>query len=240
LPLYRGVLKMRTRFLLFGLILLIAGLWSSALAQTSSDSNTTDLQKKVQQLEQVVKSLQQKVSEVEEASGKQAQQPPAAQSANKETAKPKDPAPVITAGRSGFTISSADKVYRLKIGGQIQVDGKFYHGDSAYYGSKLIDSFDIRKARPIFEGSLGQYIDFRFVSDFGSGKAQVFDAYMDIKTTPYSLDCSCYREMETCLLLNVHWCPTSYRTAVKACRFLEAFRDAWLIKLQCSIAHLLA
>jgi phosphate-selective porin OprO and OprP len=197
---------MRVRYLPLIAIFVIVSLGSLAVAQTSADSDAASMQKRVQQLEQLVNSLQQKMNEMEAASGKQAPQPPAAatpakpdapdsklplaQSASKETAKPKEPAPIVTAGRSGFTISSADKAYRLRFAGQFQLDGKFFYGDNAFYGvitHQLINNFQIRKARPILDGSLGQYIDFRFVPDFGSGKAVLFDAYADIKASPYAV-----------------------------------------------------
>src|SRR6266545_2619670 len=39
--------------------------------------------------------------------------------------------PVIGAGPDGFSISNADKSYRLKIGGYAQADGRFFYDDAA-------------------------------------------------------------------------------------------------------------
>ena len=87
-----------------------------------------------------------------------------------------------TAGRDTFSITSPDKTFRLRVGGHLQLDGKTFADDSAHL---VTDSFNIRRARPVFEGSLGKFVDFRFVPDLGNGQALVYDAYADIKITPF-------------------------------------------------------
>jgi phosphate-selective porin OprO/OprP len=93
-------------------------------------------------------------------------------------------APTTTAGRDTFSITSPDKTFRLRVGGHLQLDAKTFADDGAHL---VTDAFNIRRARPVFEGSLGKYIDFRFVPDLGNGQALVYDAYADIKITPYSV-----------------------------------------------------
>ncbi|MBZ5612776.1 MAG: OprO/OprP family phosphate-selective porin [Acidobacteriia bacterium] len=93
-------------------------------------------------------------------------------------------APTTTAGRDTFSITSPDKTFRLRVGGHLQLDAKTFAADGAHL---VTDAFNIRRARPVFEGSLGKYIDFRFVPDLGNGQALVYDAYADIKITPYSV-----------------------------------------------------
>jgi phosphate-selective porin OprO/OprP len=92
--------------------------------------------------------------------------------------------PTTTAGRDTFSITSPDKTFRLRIGGHLQLDGKAFPGDDAHL---LTDAFNIRRARPIFEGSLGRYVDFRFMPDFGNGQSSVYDAYADVKIKPYAV-----------------------------------------------------
>ena len=89
-----------------------------------------------------------------------------------------------TAGRDTFSITSPDKTFRLRVGGHLQLDGKTFADDSAHL---VTDAFNIRRARPVFEGSLGKFVDFRFVPDLGNGQALVYDAYADIKITPYTV-----------------------------------------------------
>ncbi len=90
--------------------------------------------------------------------------------------------PSVTAGRDTFSISSSDKAYQLRIGGHLQADAKFFPDNT---GNLLTNAFNLRRARPIFQGSLGQYVDFRFMPDFGNGQVAIYDAYADIKTSPY-------------------------------------------------------
>jgi phosphate-selective porin OprO/OprP len=89
--------------------------------------------------------------------------------------------PSVTAGRDTFSITSPDKTFRLRIGGHLQADGKVFPDDNAHL---LTDNFNIRRARPILEGSLGNYVDFRFMPDFGNGQSLVYDAYADVKVNP--------------------------------------------------------
>jgi phosphate-selective porin OprO/OprP len=90
-------------------------------------------------------------------------------------AKAKD-APVFTAGREGFSLKSADGSYQLRIRGYIQGDGRFF-ADDKERGNP--DTFLLRRVRPILEGTVGKYFDFRVMTDFGGGTATVQDAYLD-------------------------------------------------------------
>src|SRR5208282_750922 len=76
--------------------------------------------------------------------------------------------PTTSAGRDTFSITSPDKTFRLRIGGHLQMDGKAFPNDGA---GMPMDAFNIRRARPILEGSLGNYVDFRFMPDFGNGQS---------------------------------------------------------------------
>lgn len=90
-------------------------------------------------------------------------------------AKAKD-APVFTAGKDGFSLKSADGSYQLKIRGYLQGDGRFF-ADDKERGNP--DTFLLRRVRPILEGTVGKYFDFRIMTDFGGGTATVQDAYLD-------------------------------------------------------------
>lgn len=103
---------------------------------------------------------------------------------DEESAKEKaKTAPVLTAGKEGFGLASADKAYALKLRGFVQADGRFYPGDELSPG---VDTFLLRRARLTFDGTLGQYFDFRIAPDFGGGKAELQDGYLDIKPSPYA------------------------------------------------------
>ena len=56
--------------------------------------------------------------------------------------------PTVTAGRDTFSISSPEKTYRLRIGGHLQTDAKFFADNT---GDLLTNSFNLRRARPILK-----------------------------------------------------------------------------------------
>ncbi len=196
----------------------IAGLFAINVAQAQSESQASGaspdragLQNKVDQLEQIVTRLQQRIDELELKSA--ANTPVAGTPVEKPAAGPADERiealdqklrviernrelkeeeaaarekdkTLVSAGREGFTISSPDKSFRLKIGGHFQADYRTFFDDSAHL---VTDTFLIRRARPIFEGPVGKYVDFRLMPDFGGGTTVLFDAYADVKFRPYAI-----------------------------------------------------
>lgn len=88
-------------------------------------------------------------------------------------------APVVTAaGKDGFTIRTADGASFLRIRGYIQADAQFYVRDDE---APLTDTFVLRRVRPVFEGTVSRFFDYKFMPDFGAGATVVQDAYMDWK-----------------------------------------------------------
>ena len=88
---------------------------------------------------------------------------------------------VAGAGKNGFTLSSADKSYQLKVSGYAQADGRFYFDDDAVPAT---NTFLIRRARLIFDGRLVRYVGFRVQPDFGQGRTTLFDAYLVLQFRP--------------------------------------------------------
>ena len=88
------------------------------------------------------------------------------------------PSPPVTAGwNDGFVIQSADGSHRLQLGAVFQADGRFSLDDPPPF----IDTFAIRKARPVFSGRISRLFDFRLMPEFAGGSAQLLDAYFDIR-----------------------------------------------------------
>lgn len=116
----------------------------------------------LEQLDQKVKILERKLELADEAAAAKAKE-----------------MPVVNAGKEGFSLSSADNSYQLKLRGYVQGDGRFFLDDSE---KKSIDTFVMRRARLIFEGRLGKPFDFRIVPDFGNGKAELQDAFVDCRS----------------------------------------------------------
>jgi phosphate-selective porin OprO/OprP len=89
--------------------------------------------------------------------------------------------PVLSAGKEGFILKSADGDFLLRLGGILQVDERFFIDD---YQHLAADTFLLRVARPIFEGTVFKYYDFRIMPDFGLGTTVLQDAYLDIHFWP--------------------------------------------------------
>jgi phosphate-selective porin OprO/OprP len=97
-----------------------------------------------------------------------------------EPAKPADP-PKVTAGPEGFTLQSASGDYRLQLRGYAQFDGRFFSGDE---GRLAIDTFTLRRVRPVLQGTLGKSFELQIMPDFGGGTTVLQDAWLDFKPSP--------------------------------------------------------
>jgi phosphate-selective porin OprO and OprP len=84
-------------------------------------------------------------------------------------------------GDDGFTFRSADGRWRLRVGGYFQADGRYYLRDAQALGT---NSLVIRRARPIVEGTVYQYFDFRIMPDFGTGQPTIYEAYLETRLDP--------------------------------------------------------
>ena len=89
--------------------------------------------------------------------------------------------PIVKAGADGFILSSADSSYRLKLGAHVQVDSRFFPQDPNQLST---NTFVLRSARPILEGTVARYFDFRFMPDFGNGTTTIQEAYVDARVRP--------------------------------------------------------
>lgn len=89
--------------------------------------------------------------------------------------------PVVVAGEKGFALKSADSQFEFKLRGLLQTDYRGFSGDAF---PTVTDGFLVRRARPIFDGTLFGKYGFRFMPDFGDNKATIVDAYIDAKFDP--------------------------------------------------------
>ncbi|MEP7010749.1 MAG: porin [Acidobacteriota bacterium] len=87
----------------------------------------------------------------------------------------------VTSGKDGFSFKSADGAYVLKLRGYVQFDGRFFSDDRS---RPNVDTFLLRRARPIFEGTVFDRFDFRIMPDFGQGTSVLFDAYIEGRFAP--------------------------------------------------------
>jgi len=92
-------------------------------------------------------------------------------------------APKLSVGSSGFIASSADSNFVFKLNGVLQVDSRTFFNDSAI---KSNDGILLRRARPIFQGTLYRDFDFKFTPDFApSSGPTIFDAYGNYRYEPW-------------------------------------------------------
>jgi phosphate-selective porin OprO/OprP len=101
-----------------------------------------------------------------------------------EDARDKDRTGIVTVDSQGFQLRSRDQhTYRLRLRGYVQSDGRLFVGNDEDGNN----TFLIRRARPILEGTLFDIVDFKLMPDFGgagtssSANATLQDAYVNFR-----------------------------------------------------------
>jgi phosphate-selective porin OprO and OprP len=89
--------------------------------------------------------------------------------------------PKVSADKDGFWIRSSDGKFALHLGGYIQADSRTFLDDAA---GRLTNAFLLRRARPLIEGTVFKYFDFRLLPDWGGGTAVLQDGYVVAKLRP--------------------------------------------------------
>ncbi|MEO8426201.1 MAG: porin [Verrucomicrobiota bacterium] len=90
--------------------------------------------------------------------------------------------PQIIVGSDGFLMRSADTNFVLRLRGLVQLDSRTFFDDNTY--SEGNDSFVLRRARPIIEGTVFKDFDFQLAPDFGGSSVQIFDAWINYRYRP--------------------------------------------------------
>ena len=91
-------------------------------------------------------------------------------------------APLLSIGEDGFTLSSADKDFVLRLGGVLQLDTRTYFGNLATDGA---GGFVLRRARMYYQGTVFRDFDFLFVPDFAPTTGPtIFDAFLNYHYSP--------------------------------------------------------
>lgn len=89
--------------------------------------------------------------------------------------------PKVTADKDGFWIRSGDGRFALHLGGYIQADSRTFLDDQA---DRLTNTFLLRRARVLVEGTVFKYFDFRLMPDWGGGTAVLQDGYVAARFRP--------------------------------------------------------
>ncbi len=85
--------------------------------------------------------------------------------------------------RDGAWFSTQDGATQLHVHGYAQADDRMF--SQTIHGEEL-DTFLFRRIRPLFEGTLFNAIDFRFMPDFGQSTYQVQEAYLELKSVKFA------------------------------------------------------
>lgn len=103
--------------------------------------------------------------------------PPAAYDGPPDTLAPPPPSPPrFRFGRGGFAISAPDGHSEVRLRAVFNLDGHAYVA-----GTPLPDTFFIRRARPMIEGTIFDVVDFRLMPDFAQGQATILDAWLELR-----------------------------------------------------------
>jgi phosphate-selective porin OprO/OprP len=119
---------------------------------------------KIQELDQKIRVLDRKIEIDKEAADEKAKT-----------------AGQATAGKDGFSLRSGDGNFVLRLRGYVQFDGRFWTQDEQ---KPQVETFLLRRVRPIFEGTVYKIFDFRIMPDFGAGTTVLQDAYMEARFNP--------------------------------------------------------
>ena len=90
-------------------------------------------------------------------------------------------APKITLGGNGFSFASGDSNFVAQLHGLVQFDSRSFFNDGGVNGN---DGFLLRRARPIFSGTVFHDFDYNFTPDFGGSTVQIQDAYLNYRYSP--------------------------------------------------------
>jgi phosphate-selective porin OprO and OprP len=162
--------NMKRNYILVG-ILAVGGLAGGQTARADATTDAiNDLKQQIEQLDQKVRILERQKEIDTEAADTKAKE-----------------APRITIGNTGFTAASGDSNFVFQLHGLLQVDNRTFFGDRDNHGKSIQgnDTFLLRRARPIFSGTVYKDFDFNFVPDFGGSSVQIFDAYVNYRYAPW-------------------------------------------------------
>jgi phosphate-selective porin OprO/OprP len=144
--------------------LAFAGVASSALSAEISDADLAALKQQLADLDQKVRVLERERDiDTDNAAAKAKAEP------------------VVSIGENGVNFNSSDSNFVAQLHAVVQFDSRsFFHGANANGNS----GFLLRRARPIFSGTVYHDFDYNFTPDFGGSTVQILDAYVNYHPLP--------------------------------------------------------
>jgi len=89
---------------------------------------------------------------------------------------------------NGFKVESADKKFKLKFGGRIQIDHAYFHQNEelnlSYGPLESTTGTEFRRLRFFISGTIYQSVEFKLNVDFAGGESRLKDAYIGVKNIP--------------------------------------------------------
>jgi phosphate-selective porin OprO/OprP len=89
--------------------------------------------------------------------------------------------PRLTIDANGLRVATADTNFAFGLRGLLQVDSRSFFDDG---GIQANDAFLLRRARPMFHGTVFRDFDFLFNPEFAGSTPQIYDAYLNYRYTP--------------------------------------------------------
>lgn len=142
----------RSKLKLFMFVMLFSLVSTTTHAE---DPPPRDVDRRLEELEKEVEQLKQERQQATVSAGKQR--------------------PAITI-QDDFSLATTDGQFRLGLRGYMQADGRVFINDNTDLNT---DELLLRRVRPVLEGTVFRYFDFKLMPDFGQGKTVLFDAYAD-------------------------------------------------------------
>jgi phosphate-selective porin OprO/OprP len=176
-----AVMKLTKIWVMLALALQVGEFTATARDQ---EVDVKALLKRIEELEQKVKGLEGRTNsgvdpELEQKVKILERKNELAEDASTERAKT---TPTVTIDSSGLQARSGDSNFVFSLHGILQVDNRTFFEDGKIEGN---DGFLLRRARPIFSGTVYRDFDFLFVPDFGGSTVQIFDAYLNYRYSPW-------------------------------------------------------
>jgi phosphate-selective porin OprO/OprP len=137
-----------------------AAAWLGAGPARADEAGSEELRVLVEDLREEVAVLRRKLEVQEEARAK--------------------PQPLVGASADGFFLRSPDKAFDIRFRGYAQLDARYFTEDD----EDFTDTFAFRRVRPIVEGTVGRYVEFRIMPDFANSNLVLQDAYMNLRYFP--------------------------------------------------------
>ena len=88
---------------------------------------------------------------------------------------------MLAGWKDGFFLESPNGDFKMKIRGYLQTDARVFPNNG---GDTGINNFTMRRVRPIIEGTLYKYFDWRVMPSFDSGTAALQDAWAGVNYFP--------------------------------------------------------